>query len=72
MGHWLLQSSGVHEVVQAVETGQVHRVTSAAIEVGNDPTMVVDVQLVTCQLTECRLCGTSLEHPQYYLQKVLS
>jgi hypothetical protein len=35
--------------------------------VGNDPTTVVDVQLMTCQPMECKLGGTLVEHPQYYL-----
>jgi hypothetical protein len=54
-------------------TGQVPRVTpaTAAAEVGDDPT-VVEVQLLTCQLMECKLGGTSVEHPQYYLPKVLT
>jgi hypothetical protein len=60
-------------VIQAKETGQVSGVTSAAI-VGGDPTVAteVDVELMTCQLMECRLGGTSTEHPQYYLPKVLT
>jgi hypothetical protein len=53
-------------------TGQVSRVTpiAAAAEVGDDSTMVVEVQLVTCQLMECQLDGTLVEHPQHYLLKV--
>jgi hypothetical protein len=55
-------------------TGQVSGVTpvAAAAEVGDDPTVMVDVQLVTCQPMECKLCGTSVEHTQYYLLKVLT
>jgi hypothetical protein len=55
----------VHEVIQAEETGQMFGVTPAdgAAEVGGDPTMVVEVALVTCQLMECTLGGTSVEHP---------
>jgi hypothetical protein len=34
-------------------------VTSAA-EVGGDPTAVVEVELMTYQLVECRLSGTSV------------
>jgi hypothetical protein len=37
-------------VLQAKETGQVSRVTPAATEVAGDPTTVVEVALVTCQL----------------------
>jgi hypothetical protein len=45
---WLLQSSAeVPEVVQAKETGQVSRVTPVVAEVGDDPTAVVEVALVT-------------------------
>jgi hypothetical protein len=60
-------------VIQAKETGQVSGVTSAAT-VGGDPTVAteVDVELMTCQLMECRLGGTLTEHPQYYLPKVLT
>jgi hypothetical protein len=57
-------------VVQAEETGQVYEITYAATEVGGAPTVVVE--LVTCHLLECRLGGTSGEHPQYYLPKVLT
>jgi hypothetical protein len=48
--------------------GQVSGVTpiAAAAEVGHDPTAVVEVQLMTCQLMECKLDGTSGEQPQYY------
>jgi hypothetical protein len=53
------------------ELGQASVVTSAA-EVGGDPTTVMEVALVTCQLMECRLGGSSMEHPQCYLQKVLT
>jgi hypothetical protein len=74
MGHWLLQSAEVQEVVQAAEFGQARGVTSAAIEsrkaygvtsiaaeVSDDP--IVVVELVTFQLMKCRLGGTSVEHP---------
>jgi hypothetical protein len=65
-------------VIQAEETRQVlgvasatarpeqaSEVTSAATEVGGDPTVVmeVEVELVTCPLMECRLGGTLAEHP---------
>jgi hypothetical protein len=50
----------------------VSGVTPTAAEVGSDPTMVVEVALMTCQLMECKLGGTSVEHPQYYLQKALT
>jgi hypothetical protein len=55
-------------------TGQVSGVTpiAAAAEVSDDSTMVVEVHLVTCQLMECKLDGTSVEHPQYYLSEVLA
>jgi hypothetical protein len=55
-------------------TGQVSGVTPvvAAAEVSDDSTVVVEVQLVTCQLMECKLDGTSVEHPQYYLPEVLT
>jgi hypothetical protein len=43
--------------------------TSAA-EVGGDPTVVME--LMTDQLMGCRLGGTLVEHPQYYLLKVLT
>jgi hypothetical protein len=45
----------------------VSGVTPTAAEVGSDPTMVVEVALMTCQLIECKLGGTSVDHPQYYL-----
>jgi hypothetical protein len=48
---------------------QASKVTSTAAEVGYDPTVVME--LVTNQLMGCRLGGTSGEHPQYYLPKVL-
>jgi hypothetical protein len=57
-------------VVQVEETRQVYEITYAATEVGGAPTVVVE--LVTCHLLECRLGGTSGEHPQYYLPKVLT
>jgi hypothetical protein len=52
----------------------VSRVTpvAAIAKVGDDPTVVVEVQLVSCQLIECKLGGTLVEHPQYYLLKVLT
>jgi hypothetical protein len=52
-------------VIQAEENGQVSGVTPVAsdAEVGGDPTVVVEVELVTCQLMECRLGSTSVEHP---------
>jgi hypothetical protein len=55
-------------------TGQVSGVTPvvAAAEVSDDSTVVVEVQLLTCQLMECKLDGTSVEHPQYYLPEVLT
>jgi hypothetical protein len=61
-------------VMQVEVTRQVSGVTpvAAAAEVGDDPTMVVEVQLVTYQLMECKLGGTLVEHPQYYLPKVLT
>jgi hypothetical protein len=64
----------VHEVIQAEATRQVFWVTHvvATAEVGDDPTVVVEVQLMTCQLMECKLGGTSMEDPQYYLPKVLT
>jgi hypothetical protein len=59
-------------VIQAAETEQVHRVTSdAAAHVGGGPTVVVEVELMICQLMQCRLGGTLVEHPQYYLREVL-
>jgi hypothetical protein len=71
-------------VIRAEETGQVSRVTptaakpgqvaevTSAAEVGDDPTMVVEVEHVTCQQMECKLGGTLVEHPQYYLPRVLT
>jgi hypothetical protein len=55
-------------------TGKVFGVTpvAAAAEVSDDSTMVVEVQLVTCQLMECKLDGTSVEHPQCYLSEALT
>jgi hypothetical protein len=44
-------------------------VTLAAAEVGDDPTVVLEAELVTCQLMECTLGCTSVEKPQHYLQK---
>jgi hypothetical protein len=55
----------------SAKLGQVLEVTSAA-EVGGVPTVVMEVALLTCQLMECTLGGTSVEHPQYYLLKVLT
>jgi hypothetical protein len=46
-------------VIQAEETGQVSRVTSTA-EVGGESTMVMEVELMTFQLMECTLGGTSV------------
>jgi hypothetical protein len=48
-------------------TRQVSGVTPVAVaaEVGDDSTMVVEVQLVTCQLMECKQDDTLVEHPQY-------
>jgi hypothetical protein len=76
----------VHGVIQVEETRQVSVVTPAATEsvqasvvtpateVGGDPIVVmeVEVELVTCQLMECTLGGTSVKHPQYYHLKVLT
>jgi hypothetical protein len=59
-------------VIQAKKTGQAPRVTSTTIEVGGGPTAVVEMELETCQLMECTLGDTLVEHPQYYLQKVLT
>jgi hypothetical protein len=61
-------------VVQAEVTGQVSGATPIAVaaEVGDDPIVVVEVQLMTCQLMECKLDGTSVEHPQYYLPEVMT
>jgi hypothetical protein len=59
-------------VVQAYENGQMHRVPFAAAEVGDGPTVAVEVEIITCLLVECRLGGTSVVHPQYYLPKVLT
>jgi hypothetical protein len=64
----------VHKVLQAEVTRQVSGVTpvAAAAKVSDHSTVVVEVQLVTCQLMECKLDGTLVEHPQYYLLKVLT
>jgi hypothetical protein len=64
----------VHKVIQAEMIVQVSRVTlvAAVAEVDDDSTVVVEVQLMTCQLMECKLDGTSMEHLQYYLPKVLT
>jgi hypothetical protein len=61
MGRCLLQSSTeMHEVIQTEETGPVPRVTPTVAgsgqslevtflaEVGGDPTMVMEVALMTC------------------------
>jgi hypothetical protein len=40
-------------------------VISTAVEGGDDPSVVVE--LATCQLMECRLGGTSVEHPEHSL-----
>jgi hypothetical protein len=58
-------------LIHAEETGQVSGVTPVAVEVGDDPTTVVEVAFMTCQLMQCTLGGTSVEQPQNYLQKVL-
>jgi hypothetical protein len=63
-------------VTQAEETGHVSRitpavarsrhaleVTSAAATVGDDPIVVMDMALMTCQLMECTLGSTLAEHP---------
>jgi hypothetical protein len=55
----------------AVEPRPTSMVTPAA-EVGGDPTAVMEVTLMTCQLTECKLGGTSVVYHQYYLPKVLT
>jgi hypothetical protein len=47
-------------------------VVISAAEVGGDPTMVVEMALLTCQQMECKLGDTSVGHPQYYLSKVLT
>jgi hypothetical protein len=41
----------------------VSGVTLATAEVVGDPTTVMEVELVTDQLMECKLGGTSVEHP---------
>jgi hypothetical protein len=50
-------------VVHVEETVQAHGVTFATAEVGGGPTAVVEVALMTCELMECRLGSTSMEHP---------
>jgi hypothetical protein len=64
----------MHKVIQAEVTGQVSGVTpvAAVAEVGDDSTVVVEVQLMTCQRMECKLYGTSVEDPHYYPPKVLT
>jgi hypothetical protein len=47
-------------VVQADEIGQAHGVTSVATAVGGGTTLVVEAELVTCQLMEYKLGGTSV------------
>jgi hypothetical protein len=47
-------------------------VVASGTEVDDDPTVVVEAALMTCQLMGCTLGGTSVEHPQYYLQEVLT
>jgi hypothetical protein len=42
---------------------QALEVTSAAATVGDDPIVVMDMSLMTCQLMECTLGSTSVEHP---------
>jgi hypothetical protein len=71
-------------VIQAEDTGQVSGVTptvavfgqasvvTSASEVFGDPTAVMEVALMTCQLMECTLGGTLAEHHEYYRQKVLT
>jgi hypothetical protein len=62
----------MHEVILVAEFGQALGATSAAAEVGGDPTMVVIVEIMTCRLMECTLGDTSMEHPQYYLLNVVT
>jgi hypothetical protein len=50
-------------VIHAEETGQVSRVTPTTAEVGDDPTVVVEVDLMTCPLMEYKLGSTSVDHP---------
>jgi hypothetical protein len=59
-------------VIHAMDIGEVSRVTPVVAEVGDDPTVVVEMGLVTCLLMECRLGGTLVEHFKYYLRKVLT
>jgi hypothetical protein len=47
-------------------------VVASTAEVDNDPTVVVEAALMTSQLMGCTLGSTSVEHPQYYLQEVLT
>jgi hypothetical protein len=75
----------VHKVIHAEEIRQVSKITPtaaeprqasdvtfAAAEVGVDPTVVMEMALVTCQMMECTLGGTLVEHPQYCHSKVLT
>jgi hypothetical protein len=48
-------------VIYAEGVGQASEVKSVVVEVGNDPTMVMEP--VTDQLMGCRLGGTSVERP---------
>jgi hypothetical protein len=61
--HGVIQDEGIRQVSEvtpvATGSGQTSMVTSAA-EVGGDPTVVVEVELMTYQLVECRLSGTSV------------
>jgi hypothetical protein len=47
-------------------------VVASTAEVDDDPTVVVEVANVTCQLMGCTLGDTLVEHPQYYLQELLT
>jgi hypothetical protein len=68
----------VHELTHAEETKQVSGVTPIATESGQayEVTLVanavMEVALMSCQQMECTLGGTSVEHPQYHLLKVLT
>jgi hypothetical protein len=44
-------------------SGHASEVISAAV-VGGDPTVVMEVPLVTCQQIKCKLGGTSVEQLQ--------
>jgi hypothetical protein len=65
----LWSSTEVHDVIQTTKKGQVPRVTSVAAEVGGGPTVVVEVEILACQLMECRLGGTLVEHPSTIIEK---